>query len=346
MKKKITAVTMATAVSALGAAAGGIPGWPKEVVEISYLSAADNTRQPALFYAPPGAGAKPLLVALHTWSNDHRQSEPAYADWCIRQGWYFIRPNFRGPNKTPQALGSDLAVADVVSAVNYVAQTGQVDNLRIYLVGASGGGHMALLMAGRHPEIWAGVSAWCGIADIRRWWEERTAIAGPTDRYAGHIEAACGGKPDTNPKAAEECRQRSPLTYLTNAASVNLDIATGVKDGRSGSVPFSHSLRAFNAVAPAGDRIAEEAIRRFSDEQKAPGQDKTEIVDPLYGGRKIVFRKTARLVRVTIFDGGHEILHPAALHWLAAQRKGRPAVWDVPAPATNQVPGAETTVGR
>jgi hypothetical protein len=33
--------------------------------------------------------------------------------------------------------------------------------------------------------------------------------------------------------------------------------------------------------------------------------------------------------RVTIFEGGHEIVHQAALNWLAKQRKGQPPVWEV-----------------
>jgi hypothetical protein len=33
--------------------------------------------------------------------------------------------------------------------------------------------------------------------------------------------------------------------------------------------------------------------------------------------------------RVTIFEGGHEIVHQAALNWLAKQRRGQPPVWEV-----------------
>ncbi|MFO1440184.1 MAG: hypothetical protein U1F81_17820 [Verrucomicrobiaceae bacterium] len=32
---------------------------------------------------------------------------------------------------------------------------------------------------------------------------------------------------------------------------------------------------------------------------------------------------------MTIFEGGHEIVHQAALNWLAKQRKGQPAVWEI-----------------
>ncbi len=86
-----------------------------------------------------------------------------------------------------------------------------VDTDRVYLVGVSGGGHAALLMAGRSPEVWAGVSAWCGISDIAKWWRQ-TKDAGLD--YCEQIEASCGGSPDDTSEVMQECRNRSPLTYL------------------------------------------------------------------------------------------------------------------------------------
>jgi len=319
---------MTATVLSVSASTAGIKGWPEGVREIDYLSSADNTRQPALFYAPQTGGKKPLLVALHTWSYDYRQAEPDYARWCIQNGWCFIHPNFRGPNRTPQALGSELAVQDIVSAVQHVEKTCRVDTNRIYLVGVSGGGHAALLMAGRRPDIWAGVSAWCGISDVGQWWHDHSGKGG----YADNIAAACGGAPVTNSPAAEECRKRSPLTYLGNAVSVNLDISAGVHDGHSGSVPFTHSLRAFNAVAGEKDRIAETDMELFYREQKTPPGLAGEVADPLYGKRKPLFRKISGNVRVTIFEGGHEIVPLAALNWLAQQRKGSPPVWEIKTP--------------
>jgi hypothetical protein len=32
---------------------------------------------------------------------------------CIRNGWAFLQPDFHGPNNRPQALGSDLVMADI-----------------------------------------------------------------------------------------------------------------------------------------------------------------------------------------------------------------------------------------
>lgn len=330
---KTIGMAMMMTIVGVSILAGDIKGWPEGVHEIQYLSDADNTRQLALFYAPQTDAKTPLLVALHTWSGNYRQAEPDYARWCIQNGWCFIHPDFRGPNWTPQALGSELVVQDIVSAVRYVEKTCNVDTNRIYLVGVSGGGHAALLMAGRRPDIWAGVSAWCGIADVGQWWKDHSGKSG----YATNIEAACGGSPQTNPRAAEECAKRSPLTYLKNAGAVNLDINAGVKDGHAGSVPFTHSLRAFNAVALEKDKIEETDIEQFYREMKAPPCLAGEIVaatDSLYGRQKPLFRKVSQNVRVTIFDGGHEIIPLAALNWLAQQRKGSPAVWNINSPVT------------
>ena len=81
-------------------------------------------------------------------------------------------PNFRGRNRRPEATGSELAVEDIVSAVDYGKRTTRIDENRIYLVGTSGGGYSCLLMAGRHPRLWAGVSAWVPIYDLEAWYYE------------------------------------------------------------------------------------------------------------------------------------------------------------------------------
>ena len=58
--------------------------WSSAVQSIDYLSAADNSRQPMMFYKPQRDEPRPLLVALHSWSNDYRQQESViYSEWCI-----------------------------------------------------------------------------------------------------------------------------------------------------------------------------------------------------------------------------------------------------------------------
>jgi len=324
-------VLISTTMSSLHAQP--ISGWPAEVKEIQVTSTADGTVQPSLAWSPKDDGKpQPLLVGLHTWSGDYRQSSngPTFMRWAMQHGWHFVAPNFRGANHTPFALGSDRAVQDIVDAVNFMKKSGKVDADRVYLIGASGGGHMSLLMAGRHPEIWAGVSAWVGIADVAAWHGEHVK-QGKADKYARDVEGALGGPPDT-PERREDARHRSPLTWLAAAKGVSLDINTGVNDGRAGSVPFRHSLLAFNQVAAETDQLPEAEIHAYYDTQKLPKGWPVAEPDPLYGTKAVLFRKTSAKARITVFDGGHEILYLPALNWLALQRRGYPSVWKVEKP--------------
>ncbi len=127
-------------------------------------------------------------------------------------------------------------VADIRAAVDWAKANAPVDETRIYAIGVSGGGHATQLLAGRTPEIWAGISSWCGIADVAAWHAETTAAG--RKNYAGHIEGAIGGAPGATDKTAAEAVHRSPLTWLAQAATVPLDLNHGIDDGRTGSVPF------------------------------------------------------------------------------------------------------------
>lgn len=301
-------------------------GWPQGVASINYAASVDQTHQPALIYTAKAETKRPLLVGLHPWSDTYASATHGapYARWCIENDWHFIHPNFRGPNWTPDACGSEKAVQDILDAVAHMQKKHAVDPSRIYLVGVSGGGHAALLMAGRAPKVWAGVSAWVPISDIRAWWSQKSR--GRKSKYAKHIELAVGGRPDVDARAAEECVKRSPVTYLARASGVNLDINAGVTDGRNGSVPFTHSLNAFNAVVAEPERLDPGFIQSFYAKQKLPDGTPEAKPDPLYGNKPVIFRKVSGKTRVTIFRGGHEIIHRATLTWLAAQQKEKPAV--------------------
>jgi len=272
--------------------------------EISYLCSSDNSMQKAMWFAPVNkAKAVPLLVGLHTWGGNYKQSShKAYYKEAQKRGWAFIFPNFRGPNLTPDAMGSDKAVQDIVDAVKYAQEHAKIDSNRIYLCGASGGGFMAMLMAGRHPEIWAAVSAWCGISDIKAWHAYNKQ---KKKKYFKNIERSLGGNPDLNKQAANKAIRRSPVSWLKRAKKLPLDIWHGAKDK---VVPASQSENAFTTVA--GKQVPNDA--------KHPAT---------IGRYKILRRKTFNNTRLTIFNSGHTILYPAAVEWLGFQRKNEPVVW-------------------
>jgi len=174
-------------------------------------------------------------------------------------------------------------------------------------------------MAARAPDIWAGVSSWVPITNLADWYFEcRSLKCG----HADDIVKSCGGPPGTSPAVDLQYGKRSPITYLKKAIHLPLDINAGIKDGHhSGGVSVSHSLRAFNLVALEKDRISEEDIRYFVQKVQVPPHLKRDLTDPDYGKKAPLFRSTSGKARVTIFDGGHEIIYEAALTWLEKQKK-------------------------
>ena len=294
-------------------------GQTKGVTEVKYRSSADDSLQWTKFFAPPSDEPIPLVVILHSWSANWKQTlHRPIEDHCVKKGWAYLHPDFRGPNRRPQATGSSLVVSDIVDAVEYACKQTKVDRERIFLIGTSGGGYTSLVMAGKRPDLWAGVSAWVPISDLRAWHKE---CKEKRRKYFKDIELSCGGAPGTSPKADREYASRSPITYLKNAKGVNLSINAGIFDGHQGSVPISHSLLAFNEVAEEKDRLALEEIKYFTEKAKVPTALVREIKDPSYGKKAPLFRRTSGSATVTIFKGGHELVASAALSWLEAENR-------------------------
>jgi hypothetical protein len=119
-----------------------------------------------------------------------------------------------------------------------------------------------------------------------------------------------------------EYRQRSPLPYLEAARGLAIDLNAGIHDGHSGSVPVGHTLSAFNRLAEANgfasQRLNEADIRSIEATQLIPARLQPATADPSYA-KRVLLRRVAGPVRVTLFEGGHEILPGAAFAWLAQQ---------------------------
>ena len=306
------------------------PEWRKMFRTL--ISSADGTLQPLYWYDPDVADAVPLVVVLHSWGASCHWSSPAESvlGYCRKKGWAMLYPNFRGPNVRPEACGSDLAVEDILDAVKWAKTVRKIDDGRVYIIGGSGGGHMTLLMAGLHPEVFAGAAAFCPIADLKRWHADSLVRK---NGYASKMEKSCGGKPSERP---DEYARRSPLTHLHRAREAGLPvyIVTGVHDGHSGSVPVGHSIRAFNELADVEDRISEDEIAFIEENEAMPGRLVFKGEDPFYSKcNKVHLRATSAAARLTIFEGGHAGNYPAGLDFLSRQRRGAPADFTLPAAA-------------
>ena len=303
----------------------------ERVKTINYFCSIDSSMQKAKCFVAEGDAPRPLLVALHTWSYTFEQDCTAYAQYCIEHNWNFIFPDFRGPNWLPDACGSDKVVEDIADAVAYMKTAANVDNDRVYLMGGSGGGHCSLLLASRHPELWTAVSVWCAISDVAAWHDESVRLE---RGYFEHIRSACGGDPSVDPAVKEEALKRSPVTYLGNASRVVLDISTGIHDGhtfagRSGSVPVSQTLNAFNILAKPEDQISAEDIAFITENQQIPEKFGIPETDPSFGDNTILFRRQSNLTRVTLFEGGHDCLPGPGLAWLARQNRKKAPDWSI-----------------
>lgn len=299
-------------------------------IEVSIRSTADGTMQPAFFYVPEAIRGRrmPLIVALHTWSYGH--TAVGSGVWAVqaadRYGWAMIYPHFRGPNKRPEACGSDLAVQDIVDAIAWAKAHAEIDGDRVYIAGGSGGGHMTLLMAGRHPELFAAAYAACPITDLAAWYRESPNVG---CEYWRHLEAVCGGTPEARP---DEYGRRSPLTYLEAARRARLPvrIETGIHDGHSGnSVPISHAFNAFNLLADEKDRFSRFDVNAMMETQKVENPAlRYRGSDPFFpGNRAVLIRRQSANALITLFNAGHAGNFEAAAWWLNRQRKGRAADW-------------------
>lgn len=206
--------------------------------EILVKSTLDKTEQPSLFYF---AGEnKPLLVGLHTWSFDRHNQIENMLPYAKEYGWNLLLPEFRGPNcvgnpNCRQACGSDEAVQDVFDAIDFVAEKYKVDMDNVFMLGLSGGGHMALLTTAKDPKRFRAVGAFVPITDLRAWHEYSTA-------YRPHIEACLGATPEEN---YEVYKKRSPISYIDELSEANLKIFHGKFDT---VVPFWHSFDLYSLM--------------------------------------------------------------------------------------------------
>jgi predicted alpha/beta-fold hydrolase len=101
--KHLIALFLITATLFLNAAEKKKPALPAGVKAVDYPCTIDNSRQKAMYFIAKGSRPRPLLVALHTWGGSYRQSCRNYAAYCVKNNWNFIFPDFRGPNKRPDA---------------------------------------------------------------------------------------------------------------------------------------------------------------------------------------------------------------------------------------------------
>jgi poly(3-hydroxybutyrate) depolymerase len=289
-----------------------VPG----IEDIRINSTADGAEQPAFWLPPTGDGDQPLLVILHSWSAPYTQHAGIpFALFAQENGWAVIAPDFRGRNDDANAVGSELAVQDAADAIDYAVSQPGVDADRVYVVGYSGGGMMALLLAGRHPDKVTAVSAWGPPHDLVEFYDFSRRLG---RGYASDISRACGGDPTVAGPVQEECLTRSPVTYLDSARdhAVPVFIAQGIRDP---FVPSSVAAEVFNSLADPADRLSTEEVDLFG-RGVVPGDLPAWPTTASHfgdGDPAPVFARQSASVLLVYFQSGHDMVYNASARWFA-----------------------------
>lgn len=204
--------------------------------EILVRSTLDQTLQPNLFYRAAASGKRPLLVGLHTWSYNRFNQIDNILPYAEKLDFHLLLPEFRGPNLTSnphctEACASEYALQDIKDSIDHVVSLGIVEEDSILLLGRSGGGHTALMMAAKWPELFKAVCAYVPITDLALW-------AAENPKYREHVLACCSS-------SQEEMAKRSPIHYLEGISKANVKLFHGKYDP---TVPVSHSIHFFNRM--------------------------------------------------------------------------------------------------
>jgi len=276
------------------------PGY--EVVQVP--SSLDGKEQNVAIVVPQDKIEEPmgLVIYLHGWSVGYTDRRPDIEAAAAERGWLLAIPDYRGP--FVNHCGNEFAQQDILDVVSWAKSHYSIDENRIYLVGFSGGGFMSLIMAHRHPEVWAAVSAWSGFGDLLVMYEKDKG-----NRYGASMRECFGGDPDLSADIRDMINERSPINHFKPGLHLPpLDLNGQLGDGL---VPVQNSLRAFRALAP--DLVSDQDIEEFAPNAEIPPGE-TLRMDPL-SGRQIYLRRALDDLRVTVRPGNHEVLGAPAFQW-------------------------------
>lgn len=298
-------------------------GWSSAFEKVGIPSSADDKIQNAYLYKSRSKTPKPLIVCLHTWSGDYTQKDPIVKD-ILALDLNYIHPDFRGPNYTPESMGSPLVISDIEDAIRYALENTNSDPDQVHIIGCSGGGYATLLayMNIRYPV--KSFSAWAPISDIEAWYWESV---GRNQKYAQHILSATSSSDGILNN--EEARRRSPIAHSfpkDRRKGAKLFIYEGIHDGYTGSVPITHSIHMYNRLI--GDlkynTVNPDSImcKAVSDTDLVSGKEILDLVvkriNPEHDPTKFLFDRAIHLFRkyenieLIIFEGRHEQI-PEAL---------------------------------
>ena len=283
------------------------PKWSDEFKIIEIKSPIDGALQPAYFHKTKSANPQPLIVSLHTWSNDYTQYD-SINEFSLEKDYNYVHPNFRGVNNTKDACCSELVISDIDASIDFALENANVDTTRIYVIGMSGGGYATLAMFMKSKHRIKKFSSWVPLVDLVQWYEETKILK---LKYSTEILACTQSKDGLLNE--EMARQKSPIFWETPIKKLNystLEISTGIYDGMIGNgvIPITHSINFYNKLL--SDLNVTDSTKYVSDAEKLKLLEFRKPLDDFgqISGREVILLKETNNIKLTLFEGGHEIL--------------------------------------
>lgn len=286
--------------------------WDTDFRIVEIKSTLDNSLQRSYFFKSKSSSPMPLVVSLHTWSGNYEQKDELAA-LSKTKDLNYIHPDFRGVNWTKDACCSDLALTDIDDAIDYAIKNSNVDLSRIYIIGVSGGGYATLATFMKSKHLIRRFSAWVPISDLPAWYAQ-SKITGA--KYADNILDCTSSKDSLNMDIAIK---KSPIYWKTPVEKLNtseFQIYAGVYDGVQGSVPITQSINFYNKVLK--DCLVTDSTKFVSDSEKLSLLEYRKALGDFgsISGRKVFLKKQSGNLRLTIFEGNHEMLTEYAFNEL------------------------------
>ncbi len=183
--------------------------------------------------------ATPLLISIPGTGEDKDDALSRYAIQANERGWLLAAPSLRKgwnwSDAKPAKSPSLDVQADVMSLLQHMQDSYNIDAQRIYVAGFSVGGGIATTMAAKYPDVFAGVLEYAGPSDYAAWYVDRGDIR-------VELEREFSGGPVNN----FEYRRRSSRALASNLQYVPVRIVHGTADDR---VPYAHSQTLYEAMA-------------------------------------------------------------------------------------------------
>lgn len=192
-----------------------------------------NAQHPAIVYVHGG----PTAQTMNTFNR--------FIQYMVNQGYIVIAPNYRGSTgygkEFQQANLFDMGggdLQDVLSAADWIKQTGYVDPKKLILMGGSYGGYLTMMGVTKAPDLWA---AGIPIVPFVNWFTEIQN----EDPALQQSDLATMGDPVKNKALFEE---RSPINFV-DQIKAPLYLLAGGNDPRC---PKSEAQQVVEAIKKRG----------------------------------------------------------------------------------------------